>query len=46
MLMLLGELDLSLGAMGGLCSVVAGMLMVDAGLDSCAAMAIAVALGA
>ena len=29
MLMLLGELDISLGAMGGLCGVAAGMLMMD-----------------
>ncbi len=46
MLMLLGELDLSLGAMGGLCGVVAGMLMVDAGIDPFAALFLAVLLGA
>ncbi len=45
MLMLLGELDLSLGAMGGLCGVVAGMLMVDLGLDPLAALPLAVLLG-
>ncbi len=46
MLMLLGELDLSLGAMGGLCGVVAGMLMVDAGIDPFVALFLAVLLGA
>ncbi len=46
MLMLLGELDISLGAMGGLCGVVAGMLMMDAGVNPFAAMAIAVVFGA
>ncbi len=46
MLMLLGELDLSLGAMGGLCGVVAGMLMVDLGIDPFAALFLAVLLGA
>ncbi len=46
MLMLLGELDLSLGAMGGLCGVVAGMLMVNVGLDPFLALFLAVVLGA
>ncbi len=45
MLMLLGELDISLGAMGGLCGVVAGMLMMDAGVNPFAAMAIATLFG-
>lgn len=31
MLMLLGELDISLGAIGGLCGVLAGILMVNLG---------------
>lgn len=46
MLMLLGELDISLGAMGGLCGVVAGMLMMDAGVNPFAAMLIAIVFGA
>ena len=46
MLMLLGELDISLGAMGGLCGVAAGMLMMDLGVNPFAAMGLAVVLGA
>lgn len=46
MLMLLGELDISLGAMGGLCGVAAGMLMMDLGVNPFAAMGLAVMLGA
>ncbi len=46
MLMLLGELDLSLGAMGGLCGVVAGMLMMDLGLDPYLSLLLGVLLGA
>jgi len=45
MLMLLGELDISLGAMGGLCGVAAGMLMMDLGVNPFAAMGLAIALG-
>ena len=45
MLMLLGELDISLGAMGGLCGVAAGMLMMDLGVNPFAAMGLAVMLG-
>jgi ribose transport system permease protein len=46
MLMLLGELDISLGAMGGLCGVAAGMLMMDLGVNPFAAMGLAIVLGA
>ena len=46
MLMLLGELDISLGAMGGLCGVAAGMLMMDVGINPFAAMGLAIVLGA
>ena len=46
MLMLLGELDISLGAMGGLCGVAAGMLMMDLGVNPFVAMGLAVVLGA
>jgi ribose transport system permease protein len=45
MLMLLGELDISLGAMGGLCGVAAGMLMLVAGINSFVAMILATLLG-
>lgn len=45
-LMLLGELDLSLGTIGGLSGVVSGMLMVQAGFPPWAAIALAIALGA
>ncbi len=45
-LMILGELDLSLGAIGGLCGVVAGMLMVQAGLPPALALILALLLGA
>lgn len=44
-LMILGELDLSLGVIGGLCGVVSGMLMVKAGLPPVAALALALMLG-
>jgi ribose transport system permease protein len=44
-LMILGELDLSLGTIGGLCGVVSGMLMVQAGLPWGAALVLALALG-
>jgi ribose transport system permease protein len=46
MLMLLGELDISLGAMGGLCGVAAGMLTMDLGVNPFVAMGLAVVLGA
>ncbi len=46
MLMLLGELDISLGAMGGLCGVAAGMLMMDLGVNPFAAMGLAIVFGA
>ncbi len=45
MLMLLGELDISLGAMGGLCGVVAGMLMMDFGVNPIVSMLLAIMLG-
>ncbi len=44
-LMILGELDLSLGAIGGLCGVVSGMLMVQAGLPPVVALLLALVLG-
>ncbi|WP_319529838.1 hypothetical protein [uncultured Cohaesibacter sp.] len=46
MLMILGELDLSLGVIGGLCGVVSGMLMVNLGLNPWVSMALCLALGA
>ena len=45
MLMLLGELDISLGAMGGLCGVVAGMLMMDLGINPFVSMLLAILFG-
>lgn len=45
-LMIIGELDLSLGVIGGLCGVVAGMLMVTFGWPTLPALAAALALGA
>ncbi len=44
--MLLGELDLSLGTIGGLSGVVSGMPVVQAGFPPWAAIALAIALGA
>lgn len=44
-LMILGELDLSLGTIGGLCGVVSGMLMVQAGLPWGVALVLALLLG-
>lgn len=44
-LMILGELDLSLGTIGGLCGVVSGMLMVQAGLPWGVAFVLALVLG-
>ncbi len=46
MLMVLGELDLSLGVNGGLCGVIAGILMVQMGVNPALAMVLAVAFGA
>ncbi len=45
-LMLLGELDLSLGTIGGLAGVISGMLMVQAGFPPWAAIILAILLGA
>ncbi len=45
-LMVLGELDLSLGVIGGLCGVVCGILMMRLGLPPYAAMTLALVLGA
>lgn len=44
-LMILGELDLSLGTIGGLCGVISGMLMVQAGLPPWLALVVALCLG-
>lgn len=44
-LMILGELDLSIGTIGGLCGVVSGMLMVQAGLPAPMALILALCLG-
>ncbi len=46
MLMILGELDLSLGVMAGLCGVVSGILMVNFGLNPWLAMFLSLCLGA
>ncbi|SDI70873.1 ABC transporter permease [Aliiruegeria lutimaris] len=46
MLMILGELDLSLGVMAGLCGVVSGILMVNYGLNPWFAMFLSLCLGA
>lgn len=46
MLMVLGELDLSLGVIGGLCGVVSGILMVKLGIEPYTAMLMALCLGA
>ncbi|KSV74460.1 hypothetical protein N182_27855 [Sinorhizobium sp. GL2] len=46
MLMVLGELDLSLGVIGGLCGVIAGILMIRIGLEPYSAMFLAILLGA
>jgi len=45
-LMLLGELDLSLGTIGGLSGIVMGLLMVNVGLPAWLAIALALLLGA
>lgn len=45
MLMVLGELDLSLGVIGGLCGVVSGILMVRMGFEPYSAMLMAILLG-
>lgn len=46
MLMVLGELDLSLGVIGGLCGVISGILMMKLGVNPYVAMVMAVGLGA
>ena len=46
MLLILGELDLSLGVIGGLCGVIAGMLMVNYGITPAVAFAGGLAMGA
>jgi len=46
MLMVLGELDLSLGVIGGLCGVISGILMVQVGMEPYSAMLLAILLGA
>lgn len=45
-LMIIGELDLSLGVIGGLCGVVSGLLMVDAGIPPALAVPLTLLLGA
>lgn len=45
MLMVLGELDLSLGVIGGLSGVVSGILMMRMGFDPYSAMLLAILLG-
>ncbi len=45
MIMTLGELDLSLGAIGGLCGVIGGILMVQLGLPPYLALLLALLLG-
>ncbi|WP_244574581.1 ABC transporter permease [Cohaesibacter sp. ES.047] len=44
-LMVLGELDLSLGAIGGLCGIISGILMVRYGINPYLSMLIAIFLG-
>ncbi|QWA13155.1 ABC transporter permease [Sodalis ligni] len=46
MLLILGELDLSLGVIGGLCGVIAGIFMVNFGIEPTVACVMALALGA
>lgn len=46
MLMILGELDMSVGVVGGLCGVIAGMLMITYGVNPWVAIAIGLACGA
>lgn len=46
MLMVLGELDLSLGVIGGLCGVISGILMIRLGFDPYSSMLFAILLGA
>ncbi|WP_252350000.1 ABC transporter permease [Gluconobacter cerinus] len=45
-LMILGELDLSVGAIGGLAGVVGGMLMVQVGLNPWLSLALCLLMGA
>ncbi|MDR0361594.1 MAG: ABC transporter permease [Planctomycetota bacterium] len=46
MLLILGELDLSLGAIAGLCGVIGGILMVDVGLNPFLSFGLGLLLGA
>lgn len=46
MLLILGELDLSLGVIGGLCGIVSGILMVNYGINPVVALGLALAVGA
>lgn len=46
MLLILGELDLSLGVIGGLCGIVSGILMVNYGINPVVALGMALAVGA
>lgn len=46
MLLILGELDLSLGVIGGLCGVISGILMVNYGINPAVAMGLALVMGA
>lgn len=46
MLMMMGDLDLSLGAIGGLCGVLSGILMVNLGVPALLALPLAVLAGA
>ncbi len=45
LLLILGELDLSIGAIAGLCGVIGGILMVDVGINPFVAFALALLLG-
>lgn len=45
LLLLLGELDLSIGAIAGLCAVIGGKLMVDAQIDPHLAFGLCIVLG-
>ncbi|MDV6318135.1 ABC transporter permease [Chromohalobacter sp. HP20-39] len=46
MLMMLGELDLSLGAIGGFCGVIGGILMVNMGVNPWLSFGVCLAVGA
>src|SRR5690606_19756607 len=45
-LLLIGEIDLSVGAIAGLCGVIGGLLMVNAGVNPYLAMLICLGMGA